>query len=296
MIRTIAGRHNHSLRLARKLQKKKYRRERGLLVGEGLDVLRSAWEAGAKVREVLVREDLLPCLPDDLIEEAKREPHVSSLEPGESAETEGVDVGLVSAELLEWASSLGGGADVIFMAALPSASLADIPLGSALTLFLDKVGDPGNVGTLIRSAVAFGAMGVCCSSGTADPFSPKALRAGMGAQFCLPVVVDVSPADMIAKLQNMANRGEQVPIVWVAESRGGEDARVLPVSEGMILVLGDEREGPSQDWRGNQVVTVPQYQFDSLNVAMAGTVLLYEIARRRGLGERRSHFGHAEHS
>jgi len=72
MIRAIAGRHNHSLRLARKLQKKKYRRERGLLVGEGLDVLRAAWEAGAKVKEVLVRADLVACLPEALLEAATR--------------------------------------------------------------------------------------------------------------------------------------------------------------------------------------------------------------------------------
>jgi len=300
MIRAIAGRHNHSLRLARKLQKKKYRRERGLLVGEGLDVLRAAWEAGAKVKEVLVRADLVACLPEALLEAATRSESLGSENqtsvrglPG-SRETGQVAVGLVNADLLEWASSLGGGADVIFICTLPTAGLVDISLSSGVTLYLDRVGDPGNVGTLIRSAAAFGAKGVCCSPGTADPFSPKALRAGMGAQFALPVVVEVSPADMLAKLDSLARQGEQPPAVWVAKPRGGADARDLAAEDGILLVLGDEREGPSKEWYGAQEVTVPQCQLDSLNVAMAGTVILYEIARTRGLGERRSHYGHAE--
>ena len=72
MIRDIAGRQNHSVKLARKLQKKKHRRERGLLVGEGMDLLRAAVEAGADVRDVLVRRDLLPDLPPSLMERAAR--------------------------------------------------------------------------------------------------------------------------------------------------------------------------------------------------------------------------------
>jgi tRNA G18 (ribose-2'-O)-methylase SpoU len=68
--------------------------------------------------------------------------------------------------------------------------------------------------------------------------------------------------------------------VLVADSRGGEDARSIEQSaEGTVLVLGDERLGPSQVWEGERRVCIAQQRFDSLNVAMAGTILLYELGK-----------------
>lgn len=272
MIRVIAGRHNHSLKLARKLQKKKYRRERGLLVAEGMDLLQAALEAEAHIVEVLVREDLVGLLPSSLRQAAEN--------AGVDETARRVDVGICTRELLEEASSLGGGADVVFICAQPQWSLSQIPLGRGVTFFLDGVGDPGNVGTVIRSAVAFGIDAVCCSPGTADPYGPKALRAGMGAQFCLPVVTEVSPADLQAKLGGLAEKGLPVPRVLVADPRGNKDPRTLEPAGGVVVVLGDERTGPGSEWVGAERVIIPQRRFDSLNVAMAGTVLAYELFRQ----------------
>ena len=89
MIRDIAGRQNHSVKLARKLQKKKYRRERGLLVCEGLDLLLAASAAGAQIRDVLVRRELLKELPADLVRQAKSD------RPPESP---GLDIGVCDSE------------------------------------------------------------------------------------------------------------------------------------------------------------------------------------------------------
>ena len=71
MIRDVEGRHNHSVKLARKLQKKKHRRERGLLVGEGLDLLRIAVEVGVVISDVLVRSGVMADLPSALVERAQ---------------------------------------------------------------------------------------------------------------------------------------------------------------------------------------------------------------------------------
>ena len=202
MIRDIAGRQNHTVKLARKLQKKKHRRERGLLVGEGMDLLLAAVAGGADVRDILIRRELLHELPAGLREQAAAFSGSAGREPGSgvsarsaarptAADTEepvsaGLDIGICDQETLDHASSLGGSADVIFICLQPEGRLADIDLSGALVFFLDCLGDPGNVGTLVRSAVAFGLGGVVCSPGTADPYSPKALRGGMGAQFSLP--------------------------------------------------------------------------------------------------------------
>jgi RNA methyltransferase, TrmH family len=266
MIREIAGRQNHSVKLAHKLQKKKHRRERGLLVAEGLDLLNLAVQAGADVRDVLVRRDLMSELPRSLIEQADR----------------GVlDIGVCDEDLLAAASSLGGAADVVFMCREPQWSLGDFDLGTGAVAFLQEVGDPGNVGTLVRSCVAFGATALVCSPGTADPYGPKAMRAGMGAQFLLPVVIEVSVSDLEARLSRLDGRGDEGPTVLVADSQGGDDVRTVGAGAGVILVLGAERRGSGEAWSGKRRVCIKQERFDSLNVAMAGTILLYELCAGR---------------
>ncbi len=283
MIRDISGRQNHSVKLARKLQSKKHRRERGLLVGEGLDLLLAATEAGVDVRDVLVRRDLLPDLPVELRERA------AQTDPSDAA---GPHVGVCDEETLAYASTLGGSADVVFTSPEPAWNLSDLGLFEGLALFLDGVGDPGNVGTLVRSCAAFGATGIMCSPGTADPYSPKALRAGMGAQFTVRVVTEVTPADLRAKLGWLPNTQPGGPVVLVADARQGDEVGDVCLDTGAVLVLGAERQGPSEGWAGERRVTIAQEGFDSLNVAMAGTVILYELTRhgaaKHGPGRTRS--------
>jgi len=205
-----------------------------------------------------------------------------------------LDIGICNQETLDYASSLGGSADVIFICLQPEGRLADIDLSAGIVLFLDGVGDPGNIGTLCRSAVAFGLGGVICSPGSADPWSPKALRAGMGAQFSLPVVTEVGAADLQGRFGALAAKGNPAPHVLIADSSGGTDVTDIMGGttgesgkdrrQGILLVLGNERSGPSPEWETAewgpaQRVTIPQKRFDSLNVAMAGTVLAYELSR-----------------
>ena len=205
MIRTIAGRNNDSVKLAQKLQKKKYRRERGLFVTEGMDLLVAGVEAGVLPVEVLVRDDLVRRLPQPVWDAAQRDE---------------IHVGVCSAELLQQAASLAGAVDVVALFPAPSWSLGHLALAEGVSVYLYGVGDPGNMGTIVRSAVAFGAGGVMTSPGSADAFGPKALRAGMGAHFCLPVVEEVAPADLLAKLDALARGGAAVPRLVVADPRG----------------------------------------------------------------------------
>lgn len=264
VIRTIEGRHNHSIKLARKLQKKKFRRERGLLIAEGLDLLRIAWDAGVEIGDVLVREDVLTALPAEL---------------RSRAEAGATDIGVCSQETLSDSGTLGGSADVVFICGQPQWSLADVQLEQGFSVYLDGVGDPGNVGTLVRSCVGFGANGLICSPGTADPFSPKSMRAGMGAQFLLPVVIEVTRADVDAHMQRAVEAAARRPEVLVADPHDGMDVREIGCTAGLLLVLGSERLGPGEGWQDSRRVTIPQVRFDSLNVAMAGTILLYELSR-----------------
>jgi TrmH family RNA methyltransferase len=146
---------------------------------------------------------------------------------------------------------------------------ADLPAGPVgdVGLALWQVGDPGNVGTLLRAADALGPAFVALSEGCADPTAPKALRASAGAIFRVPTCAF-----------------EESPRPWVAlVPRGG---RVLwDFGEGRTtFVLGAEREGLSAEVLAgcDERVTIPQSgAAESLNVAMAGTIALYEWRRSR---------------
>jgi TrmH family RNA methyltransferase len=144
----------------------------------------------------------------------------------------------------------------------------DLPAGARpLTLALWHVADPGNVGTLLRTADAFGAA-VALSRGCADPTSPKALRAAMGAIWRVPISGFDAPA------------GRRIALV----PRGGVPLPELSVDGDAVLVLGAEREGlPVEVLASCDVqASIPQPgEAESLNVAMAGAIALYELTRLR---------------
>jgi TrmH family RNA methyltransferase len=145
---------------------------------------------------------------------------------------------------------------------------ADLPAGPVgdVGLALWQVGDPGNVGTLLRAADALGPAFVALSEGCADPTGPKALRASAGAIFRVPTCAF-----------------EESPRPWVAlVPRGGR--ALWDFGEGRTtFVLGAEREGLPAEVLADcdEHVTIPQSRAaESLNVAMAGTIALYELRRR----------------
>jgi TrmH family RNA methyltransferase len=141
----------------------------------------------------------------------------------------------------------------------------DLPAGGReVTLALWQVSDPGNVGTLIRTADAFGA-GVALSPGCADPTSPRALRASAGAIFRVPLVEWELPARCVALV-----------------AHGGTPLAEVDLTPPLTLVLGSEREGLPGDLVAsclNATIELPG-KAESLNVAAAGAIALYELSRR----------------
>ena len=170
----------------------------------------------------------------------------------------GVDV---EPELLDGVSGLGSGTRML---AVYEQRWADAPVGP-LALYLHGVGDPGNVGTILRGALAFGAGSVVLGPGCADPYGGKAVRASMGALFSVPVVrapLEDCPAPRIALV---AHRGEVL--------RGGGAAGTI--------VIGAERTGLPEDVVAacDAVAHIP-IAGESLNAAMAATLALYEVTTR----------------
>lgn len=147
---------------------------------------------------------------------------------------------------------------------------ADLPVGPlpGVGLALWQVGDPGNIGTLVRTADALGPAFVALSPGSADPTGPKALRASMGALFRVPLVeFDDAP-------------GRRVALV----AHGGMPLSELELSGPVTFVLGAERGGLPDDVLSgcNERAIIPLApDAESLNVAAVGAIALYELSRRR---------------
>jgi RNA methyltransferase, TrmH family len=143
---------------------------------------------------------------------------------------------------------------------------ADLPTGSRdVVLALWRIADPGNVGTLLRTADAFGA-GVSLSPECADPTGPRALRASAGAIFRVPLIPwDQLPAHGVALV-----------------AHGGEPLADAPLDTPLTLYLGSEREGLPESLAADLIkATVPlPGAAESLNVAAAGAIALYELGRR----------------
>jgi TrmH family RNA methyltransferase len=166
----------------------------------------------------------------------------------------------VEAELLAGVSALGSGSRVIGV----YRQRFGAP-GGDVSVYLNGVEDPGNVGTIMRSAHALADGPVILGPGCADPFAPKAVRASMGSLFARPPARADDPVGL---------PGTLVPLDARAESTLSEASLEPP----LVLCLGAERAGLPDELTA-AAVRIP-VATDSLNVAMAATVALYEVARR----------------
>jgi TrmH family RNA methyltransferase len=223
----ITSHENERLKLLRKLHDRRWRDKLGLFAVEGEDLVEAGIAAGLEPADVLVA---------------------------------GKDV---AAELLAEVSALAYPPRVVAVFRRD-----DLPRGTRpVTLALWHVGDPGNVGTLLRAADAFGA-GLALSDGCADPTGPKAVRASMGSLFRVPLSGFDEPA------------GRRIALV----PDGGIPLPELDSEGDVVLVLGSERGGlpPEVLERCDERVSIPQPGGgDSLNVALAGAIALNELARRK---------------
>ncbi len=149
-----------------------------------------------------------------------------------------------------------------------------LPASPGFVLVLDAVRDPGNVGTILRSAWAAGADAVMLAAGTADPYNDKVIRSAMGAHFHVPLRVESWPAigDMV----------RPIPHIYLADARGEMVYTRADWSRPVALIVGGEAEGASDAARrlATEHVKIPMRAgAESLNAAMAATVLLFEAAR-----------------
>ncbi|MDK2991094.1 MAG: methyltransferase, TrmH family [Clostridiales bacterium] len=149
-------------------------------------------------------------------------------------------------------------------------------LERCLLLVLDAVQDPGNVGTMIRTADAMGFSAVVAGQGTADQYNPKVLRAAMGSSFHVPVYNDVPLPEALSELTGRVSALAAVP-------RGGITVNEAPLDERTAIIIGNEARGINEEvmHRATYAVSIDMPgRAESLNASIAAGIIMYEISRR----------------
>jgi RNA methyltransferase, TrmH family len=245
------------LTLARDLKRRKARERQNLFVAEGVRCVEELLRSPLPVRGALVAPQLeeAPRGAALLAELERRQvalQRTSAAEFGSAAETE---------------SPQG----VIAIAEVPDRSFASIPAGwKGVLLVLDAVQDPGNVGTILRTAAALGAVATAAMPGTVDLWNAKVVRSGMGAHFTHPAFG--STWDELDRFR------ERDRAVVLGADAAGRQPNSPP--DRALLVLGNEGAGLSPDARAraNELVGLPlAHGIESLNVAVAAGILLYQL-------------------
>ncbi len=254
MAEVITSTRNDRVRAVAALQRRKGRRQQGRFLVEGQHPVAEALADG------WVTE--LWCTPDQHDRWAGA----------------GVPVTVVEPHVLEHLADATSPQGVVAVAELRTAELADV-VGRGTLVVLCEAADPGNVGTIIRTADAVGATGVVLTRGSVDPFNPKVVRSTAGSITHLPVVVEADPLEVLAACRAAGQR--TVALDGNAERLVGEaDLLAAPVA----LVMGSEAHGVPTDVRAevDAVAALPVYgRAESLNLAVATSVALYEAARQQ---------------
>lgn len=245
---TITSRQNPLFQKVRKLNgAPAFRRQQGLFVCEGPKLLAEAVKWGCEVETVITAQGVEMSCPAGV----------------RRVETPGD----VLASLADTETPQG----VVFTCALPDTALPE-RLEKGRYLVLDGVQDPGNLGTVWRTADAFGAAGLLLTGNCADPFGPKAVRASMGACFRLPVWRG-QRADVAGLL-----RASAIPLYATALREDTEDVRQADLS-GAAVVIGSEGRGISEEMLAlcEKTLKIPmEERCESLNAAVAAAVVLWE--------------------
>lgn len=252
------------MRAARSLHLKKHRREQRCFLVEGPTAVEAALDAsGITLERVFI--DSRVSLPSIAAKAASR--HVDIL---------AVDDRTMHS-LSETRTPQGVVAVARFFDRAPGrlVELAGDVAKSCIILVLHDVADPGNAGTLMRSAEAFGAAAVCCGTGGVDPYNEKVARASLGSMFHVPLVC----YDEWGELRDALSAAS---VSLVAAQPSAPDVRGVTLPRRVALVVGNERHGlagvPADAIDAR--IGIPQAsRAESLNAAVAGSILLYELAR-----------------
>lgn len=248
-MQTLTSVRNPALKEIRKAVARGGLTEHGFCVAEGLHLYEEARRSGREVEAVYVTETGLEKL---------------GVVP---------NVILLPDPVFETIASTEASQGVITLVKPPAWTIADLfQPAPALVLALDGIQDPGNAGTCVRTAEAFGATGVAFLKGSVNPYHPKTLRAAAGSVFRVPLVAGLGEADLTA---------QDTPL-FALMPQGSLSPADAPLGAGCVLIAGSEGRGVSLDLQTKaKHLRIPTIGVESLNAAIAAGIALYEAHKQR---------------
>ncbi|MFN8405287.1 MAG: RNA methyltransferase [Anaerolineales bacterium] len=254
----ITSNQNSKIKLVRSLiGRAKERREAGMFVVEGVRLVEEAVKGDWRLETVLYDESL----------SERGKSLVSSLK------SKGIEAEEISSDLMKSISETETPQGILSIL-----QFSQLPITNYLNFILipDQIRDPGNLGTLLRSAAATGVQAVLIPPETTDAFAPKVLRAGMGAHFRVPIrEMGWDELHDVCKLAGLQ--------VLVADMEG-KSCWEMNLKQPLALIVGGEAEGASEQARklANERLSIPMAgDVESLNAGVAGSVLMFEVVRQR---------------
>jgi RNA methyltransferase, TrmH family len=278
MTEVISSAANPLIKRVRLLADRKHRRREGAFVVQGIQPVWQAVEAGADIETLIVAPDLLR--PAAAVAMVARQ------------EERGVRVARVSGALFGRIADREGPTGLAAIVRARPRLLAELAVSpDSLFVALHETGNPGNLGTIVRTASAAGAAGLILVGATTDPYDPVAVKASMGALFEVPVAAAATAEEFLAW-----SAGEGITVA-AASARGDRSCWEVGFSLPLAILLGSEGEGlpaalldrVGRDGGGGEgpaglQVRIPMAgTAESLNLAVAAGILLYEVRRRTGL-------------
>jgi TrmH family RNA methyltransferase len=258
MVERIASPRNPLLKEVRRAGLKGELTPSGCCVAESFHLLEEAIRGGCEIQAVLAASSVRGTV----------EGHIKGLKRVRILE--------VPDSLFHEVSVTETSQGVIALVKPPEWSLEQLFRGQSLVVVLDGVQDPGNAGTIVRSAEAFGASGVAFVKGTVSPFNAKTLRASAGSLFRLPFAHSLD-----AILLRTAMEQKRVD-AYAAAAHGGKCLSEVDLTRRMALVVGSEAHGVSERLRAAALeLRIATTGVESLNAAVAASVILYEASRQR---------------
>lgn len=265
MAETISSAANPLVKRIRLLANRKHRREQGAFVVEGIQPVWRAVTAGWQIEALVVDPDLRP--------------DSAAAAMVDEQEARGVRVARLSHELFQRLGSREGQAGLAAIVRARQPALADLSPGpDSVFVALHRIGNPGNLGTIIRTTDAVGGAGVILIGETTDPYAPTAVKASMGSLFAVKVVHVTASEPFLTwagenGIEVLAASGQADVAHWSASYRPP-----------LAVLLGSEGEGLPADLlasAGRRIRIPMTGTAESLNVAAAAAILLYEVKRHK---------------
>jgi TrmH family RNA methyltransferase len=266
-ITPITSNTNALLKTIRGLQQRSLREKTGLFLIEGRKAVAEALEKRLSVKDIVISQTYFEQDPDVV------------------ANHNVAEVSVVDDKMFKELTPTVTPEGILAVASTPHFSMDDIfpQRGEPLIVVAHAVQDPGNLGTIVRTALAASATGLILTRGTVDPFNPKVVRAAMGALFALPIVADIKYEDMVSGLKQRGVR------IIACEGTATKRYFEADLTGPLAIVLGNEGQGFADVDLStvDELVSIPMNpQSESLNVAVSGAIVLFSAVQQRLLSRK----------